>query len=199
MFLNMSKLDKAMKDAYKKGSMRIGCVHGGTYISNGFFVSWMDNSYLTNAMKGLIVKYAGEMPKEEGKGLLLAYQTAPQIEQPINKIFDLPKFYDEHRKEDVEKTELAYGRTALFQETDTNKIHFMNKSMIDLIDVREIDHERGETPMASPVYLEGTYSILFRNSAGMFLAYETRMDSEAAGIAELVKYMETIDLNKRRK
>ena len=198
MFLNMSKLDKAMKDAYKKGSLRIGCAHGGTYISNGFFVAWMDNSYLTNAMKGLIVKYAGEMPEEEGKGLLLAYQTASQIEQPISKIFDLPKFYDEHRKEEMEKTELAYGKTVLFQEADTNKIHFMNKSMIDLIDIREIAHERGETSMASPVYLEGTYSILFRNNAGMFLAYETRMNSEAAGIAELVKYMETIDLNKRR-
>lgn len=198
MFLNMSKLDKAMKGAYQGSSLRIGCVHGGTYISSGYFVAWMDNDYLTNAMKGLIVKYAGEMPEEEGKGLLLAYKIAPQFEQPINKIFDLPKFYDGHQKEEVKKTELAYGGAVLIQETDTKKIHFLNKSMIDLIDIREIDHERGETPLASPVYLEGTYSILFRNSAGMLLIFETRMDSEAAGMAELVTCMETIDLNKRR-
>lgn len=198
MFLNMSKLDKAMKDAYKNGSLRIGCVHGGTYISNGFFVSWMDNSYLTNAMKGLIVKYAGEMPKEEGKGLLLAYQTAPQIEQPINKIFDLPKFYDEHQKEKVEKTKISYGRIALLQEVYTNKIHFIPMNMLELIDIREIDHERGETQMAPPTCLNGTYSIVFRNSAGMLLVMENRVDSEASGFAELVTCMETIDLNKRR-
>lgn len=199
MFLHMSKLDKAMKDAYKRSSLHIGCVHGGTYISNGYFVAWMDNDYLTNAMKGLIVKYAGEMPEEEGKGLLLAYKMAPQIEQPINQIFNLPEYYLKHQREEVERTELSYGKVALLQEADTNKIHFVNKSLIDLIDIREIDHENGETPMVPPVYLVGTYSILFRNSAGMFLVLETRIDSEAIGMTELFKVMESIDLNKRRK
>ena len=199
MFLNMSKLDKAMKAAYKSRSLRIGCVHEGTYISNGYFVAWMSNDYIENEMKGLIVKYAGQMPEEEGKGLLLGSGVPAQIEQPVNQTFDLPKYCISHEKEEVENTDLSYKNMVILQEEYTNKIHFVKKELIDMIDIRVINHDRGETPMAPPMHMTGRSSIVFHNSAGFYLVMETCIDSEAVGMADLVKYLESIDLNERRK
>lgn len=67
-----------------------------------------------------------------------------------------------------------------------------------MIDVRVINHECGETPMAPPMHLAGTCSVVFHNSAGFYLVMEGCIDSEAIGMADLVKYLESIDLNKRR-
>ena len=198
MFLNMSKLDKAMKAAYKMGVLRIGCVHEGTYISNGHFVAWMNNDYIENEMKGLLVKYAGQMPEEEGKGLLLGSGVPAQIEQPVNQTFDLPAYYFRYEKEEVQNTNLAYGKLLMLQECYSNKIHFVKKELFNMIDVRMINHECGETPMAPPVHLTGTCSVVFRNSAGFFLVLESVIDSEAVGMAELVKCLKSIDLNERR-
>lgn len=197
MFLNMSKLDKAMKAAYKMGVLRIGCVHEGTYISNGHFAAWMNNDYIENEMKGLIIKYAGQMPEEEGKGLLLGPCGSAKIEQPVNQTFDLPKYYISHEKEEVENTDLSYKNMVILQEEYTNKIHFVKKELFNMIDVRMINHECGETPMAPPVHLTGTCSVVFRNSAGFFLVLESVIDSEAVGMAELVKCLKSIDLNER--
>lgn len=197
MFLNMTKLEKVMKDSYKVGNLRIGAIDEGVYISNGIFVVWISRHYLSNSMKGLIVKYAGEVPEEEGKGLLLTQGGPPQIEYPVNPTFDLPEVFHRPHAE-VERTNVSCDSFELLQEVETKKIHMVSQKLLGLIDSRIIASENGETPLAPPVSINGMRAVLFRNNTGMLLLVEMDADPSRVGVKKLIQCAETISISERR-
>jgi len=61
MFLNLSKFTSLVKSAYK-AKITFGNINGGLAIVSGHWGVWLENDYVPNKIKAIVMELAGELP-----------------------------------------------------------------------------------------------------------------------------------------
>lgn len=143
MFISTSQLSKLMKEAYKAGGIRIGNIEDGLNIFAGSWGLWIDENHIPNKVKAVVMELAGELPTEGRVFKVSKEDPVPQYELILDNRFCLNSL-EKASDEPVSKTgvmlDLKYAEYELLQNNRTKRITLINRKLMSLIDVSEIDY-----------------------------------------------------------
>lgn len=145
MFINTTVAKKLFKKAYSKARLQVARYEDQLYISGGTWEMEMKYSEAPYKIKAAIVELCGRLPDMEEK--FTASKEGLQIELP-----DVETVRDRYMKAttllDMTPVVLDYVYTnyKLLQYRETKEFTMINKDLLDLIDIREIDTSREGMP-----------------------------------------------------
>lgn len=197
MFFSKTVLKRLLKSAYTGAGLTVGHTPEtqeepeGYYLSSGWWVIWFDASMFPKEAKAAVIELCGELPKanevyKAEKGFGNQYE----IEQKEN--FDLPAGFErckvQYRVTNIiqMKNDIA---TRLLQGERKNDVRAIQEVILNLIDLRAIDGENGETTPEGP-YAESETSpfAYWGNNCCYLMAAIRTTDDEAE--KEFWRYLE---------
>ncbi len=149
MFISTSQLSKLMKEAYKGGGIRIGNLEEGLMIMGSTWGLWIDENYIPNKVKAIVMELAGTLPAEESVFKVSKDEAAPQYELTLDNYYYINQM-ELACKEPATRTgvylDLKYCEYELLQVNHTGMIAMINRRLTELIDPGEIDHKVENEP-----------------------------------------------------
>ena len=151
MFLHLSNLKKQMKKAYTDGKLDIGNINDGLLISNGHFMIWIDNNYISNTVKSLVVLFAGIMPKKNELFTVSKHEKDPQykLSDTYNKALFRGNLMDKLITIPITLNENY--EIKLMQGPD-RVIYGVNLEYLTLVDIEACDFDAGENAPTGPCF-----------------------------------------------
>lgn len=148
MFIDEKKMGTQMKKAYKD-KLIIGDIEEGLVISNAHWLLWIDNDYVSNKVKALVVEYAGLMP---GYGQVFSVSKAepnPQfmidVDYIINIIQGHKNAYDNYMVTPILLS--GHKDIRLLQHNKSKEIYAIDQECLSLVDKSKIDYEIESEPL----------------------------------------------------
>ena len=176
-----------MKEAYRSSGLRIGNLEYGLIIFTGHWGLWIDEDHIPNKVKAIVMELAGELP-EEGKVFKVSKEeAAPQYELTLNDWFYL-NVLEKSSKEPVSKTgvmiDLKYTECELMQVNRTKRMALINRKLMSLIDISEIDYNVEGEP-AGPCTGLSNEMYFWRNATCTLLLLGTKVPEDDTVIGTL--------------
>jgi len=180
MFLNLNKLSKLAKEAYKL-ELIIGDVNGHTIL---FSKSWMvsiENDFVPNTIKALIVELTGFLPKSD-----TIYKIGKSIETPTNVtdtyLNPITHFIKGADIANIKFTitpivDDCYTAMRLLQNVNTSQIVTIRESQYQMIDKGCINYEIEGEP-TGPCSNENTGPMYWYNSIGLVMIAAGKLTNE---------------------
>lgn len=149
MFINMSQLKKFMTNAYKGSGIRLGHKEEGYIIITPTWGLWLDEEYIPNKVKAIIMELAGVLPQEDTIFIVSKEKPIPQLEFDFKDDLHINQSY---RKATHPVTvtnvllDKRHGIYHLLQINSNKEFVLMNQTYMDLIDLGEMDTDVENTP-----------------------------------------------------
>lgn len=191
MFINTSQLKKMMATAYKGAGLRIGHKEEGYVIIGTTWGVWLDENYIPNKVKALIMELAGTLPNENTVFIVSKEKPIPQYELDFNSEYFYLNNLQSKAKLPVTVTNILFDNNYnvynLLQINHSLQITMMNKSLLDLIDLTEIDFDLENTP-SGPCTVEDS-AFYWRNATCTLLLLSTKIPENS----KVIKVLSNID------
>ncbi len=149
MFISTSQLSKLMKEAYRGRGIRIGNLEEGLVIIGSSWGLWIDENYIPNKVKAIVMELAGTLPAEESVFKVSKGEAVPQYELTLDNYYYINRM-EQISKESASRTgvylDLKYCEYELLQVNHTGKIAMISRKLTELIDPGEIDYNVENEP-----------------------------------------------------
>lgn len=189
MFISTTQLSKLMKEAYKGGGIRIGNIDGGLIVFAGYWGLWIDENYIPNKVKAIVMELSGELPGDGKVFKVSKEEAAPQYELTLNDYFYINHLQSVN-KEPASKTgviiDLKYSEYELLQINRTKRIALINRKLMDMIDVTEINYDIEGEP-SGPCTGLSSDMFFWRNATCTLLLLGTKPPEDNAVISALTR------------
>lgn len=195
MFLNTTILKRLMKDAWKGAGLTVGKEGEEVFLFGGYWIVRVKEDFIPNAIKGLIVELAGELP-EDGTIFKTIKDCGNQYELPENSTYNIT--------EAAKNTNCAFAKTNIFmqqgtalcrvlQNVNSNKTVLINNMLVEIVDPSLIDEPNGETEVIGPTAATpDSYAIYWHNNVSAFMACIRTSDGEKE--IEFLKLLEGLEM-----
>ena len=154
MFINNAELKKQLKSAWKRNDLVISKDGNYYHVKFGWASLQVDANAITNKAKAMLVELVGDIADEP---MLYGESCAPQLH--LDTFEDLINKYagSSHLCEGT-MVMLNHGGNLnmVMQDSELNK-YLLAKEYIDLLSLKEVDKESGESDPGLPVYEEGYF------------------------------------------
>ena len=177
MFIGTSVLKKHMKKAYDTGFLHIGNKEEGLYICTGHIAVWIDNEYIPNKVKALVMEFAGTMPDTDAVFKVSKAEPIPQYELD-QEIFYLSNMWNRY-KIPCTRTKVHLdlcGLHEVFQNNGTKTLYIVPDTYLDLIDLGEIDYDYENLPTGPSTMLGGQF--MWSNATCKLLITASKMPED---------------------
>lgn len=191
MFISTSVLKKHMKKAYDTGFIHIGNKEEGLFISTGHIAAWIDNEYIPNKVKALVMEFAGTMPDIDSVFKVSKADPTPQYE------LDQEYFY---LRDMWNKFKIPCTRTKvhldlsesheIFQNNKSKNLSIVRDDNLALIDLGEIDYDYENLPTGPSTMFGGQF--MWSNATCKLLITASKMpeDNEVLENLKLINFEE---------
>lgn len=191
MFISPSALKRHMKNAYNTGILHIGNKEEGLYISTGYIAVWIDNEYVPNIVKAMIMEFAGVMPDEDAVFKVSKAEPTPQYELDMD-IFYLRDMWKKF-KYPCTRTKVHLDLCdshEVFQNNTSKNISIVKDSSLELIDLSQIDFDYENLPTGPSTMLNGSF--MWSNATCKLLITASKMpeDNQVLESLKLINFEE---------
>lgn len=191
MFISTSTLKKHMKKAYDTSSLHIGDKEEGLFISTGHIAVWIDNEYIPNKVKVLVMEFAGVLPDENAVFKVSKSEPTPQyvLDQDFFYLRDMWNKYKIPCTRTKVHLDLC-GLHEVFQNNKTKGLAIVSDTYLDLIELSEIDLDYESNPTGPSTMLGGKF--MWSNATCKLLITASKMpeDNEVLNSLKLINFEE---------
>lgn len=202
MFFKTSVLKRVFKDAYKGAGLTVGHMTDpedeevdGYYISSGWWVIWFNNWTFPKEAKAAIIELCGELPAV-GEVFKAEKDFGNQYEIEQKEIFNLPEAFKrctiDYRVTNIMQQQ---GKTLIriLQAEEGRNVCAVSEVFLDLIDLKSIDYENGETEPIGPRAISPEAPFVYWGNDCCYLM-AGRRTSDGETEAEFWKYLEGTEI-----
>lgn len=193
MFLNKTKLKRIIKDAGKRGQLRVGYIYGGLVICNGYLITWTERGYEPNWLKAAVMEAAGRLP-EIGELFKVQDDQTSQLEMADNDVMNLPQMYMDSKEAFVVTPVLIESTGSHFrflQHKQSRNIVAISEHLYDMIDRSELDWNIENPPVGPSARMEQGSLFVWKNEYSAYAITKTDLGTDACS-----KVIETLSLIK---
>lgn len=194
MFLEITKLKKLMKEAYKGSGLLVGIDDGKLTVCGGLWGFSMEQIYVPNKLKGALAELIGDFP-ESGE----AYRYTREEAKAEDDFFSKFDFIDQWRKAKEAATitpvtvERYENKYTLIQLDSSYRIVPVKSVLTDLISTKDMDYEHENDP-GKPCTVSGSM-FYWHNEIMVFVACAYSFDEKTE--KSLITYLSHIDFSSK--
>jgi hypothetical protein len=180
MFINESQLKRLIKNSYKNNILFFGDIEDGLVIGNNSFVLCIENNYIPNSVKAMIMEIAGILPAKGELYSCSKKEPMLQTEDPDVRSFLKVKRNCMETSNVAVVTNITVTQNnneyKAIQVNNTGEIHFIRKECVDLIDAGAIDIEYESAPGKATCGINGVL-YYWRNATTTLMLCEYTLDT----------------------
>lgn len=201
MFFKKTVLKRMLKSAYTGAGLTVGHTpetdeeEEGYYLSSGWWVLWFKAGMFPKEAKAAVIELCGELPAV-GEVFKAEKDFGNQYEIEQKEIFNLPEAF--------KRCTIDYRVTNIMQQQEKTLIRILqaeegrnvcavSEVFLDLIDLKSIDYENGETEPFGPCAISPEAPFVYWGNDCCYLM-AGRRTSDGETEAEFWKYLEGTEI-----
>ena len=201
MFFKKTVLKRMLKSAYTGAGLTVGHTpetdeeEEGYYLSSGWWVLWFNAGMFPKEAKAAVIELCGELPAV-GEVFKAEKDFGNQYEIEQKEIFNLPEAFKrctiDYRVTYIMQQQ---GKTLIriLQAEEGRNVCAVSEVFLDLIDLKSIDYENGETEPIGPCAISPEAPFVYWGNDCCYLM-AGRRTSDGETEAEFWKYLEGTEI-----
>lgn len=202
MFFKKTVLKRMLKSAYTGAGLTVGHTpetdeeEEGYYLSSGWWVLWFKAGMFPKEAKAAVIELCGELPAV-GEVFKAEKDFGNQYEIEQKEIFNLPEAFKrctiDYRVTNIMQQQ---GKTLIriLQAEEGRNVCAVSEVFLDLIDLKSIDYENGETEPFGPCAISPEAPFVYWGGNDCCYLMAGRRTSDGETEAEFWKYLEGTEI-----
>jgi len=197
MFLHQTRLNKMAKEAYKS-ELFIGNLADGLVLSSGKWLVWVDQFYVSNKLKGLVMELAGCLPRTNSVFKISRKDPRPEYLESDAAYISILKAFERIDTKLVETPLIVNENLKLLQHGKDFSILGVPLNWYQAVDKYSIDYSIEGEPTGP--CCSGTLNpeVYWYNSICKYMVIPTQLSTVKVH-PELIETLETINFDTKNK